>query len=132
MLGAPFLEAGCLMRVASCTVHTPATPFDPHNTSYAPGQRAPWPHIRALDGSQVDLRVVPGPAANIHDHACLSDLDRGWVEVENPRLRLSFSLEWEGGLLGEAECVGRSERVALYAHRAAASFEMVRVTAIVE
>jgi galactose mutarotase-like enzyme len=95
VLGAPFLEAGCLMRVASCTVHTPATPFDPHNTSYAPGQRAPWPHIRALDGSQVDLRVVPGPAANIHDHACLSDLDRGWVEVENPRLRLSFSLEWD-------------------------------------
>lgn len=95
VLGAPFLEAGCQMRVADCTVHTPAIPFDPPNTSYAPGQQARWPSIRALDGRAVDLRVIPGPDARIHDHACLTDLARGWVEVENARLRLRFTLEWD-------------------------------------
>lgn len=95
VLGAPFLEAGCQMRVADCTVHTPAIPFDPANTSYAPGQQVPWPYIHALDGSKVDLRVVPGPDARIHDHACLTDLGRGWVEIENARLGLRFSLEWD-------------------------------------
>lgn len=95
VLGAPFLEAGCQMRVASCMVHTPEIPFDAANTSYVAGQREPWPNIRALDGKAVDLRVIPGPEANIHDHACLTELTRGWIEVENPRLGLTFSLEWD-------------------------------------
>lgn len=95
VLGAPFLEAGCQMRVANCTVHTPRTPFDPANSFYAPGQRAQWPYIRAIDDSNVDLRLIPGPEADIHDHACLTDLERGWIEIENSRLGLTFSLEWD-------------------------------------
>ncbi len=95
VLGAPFIEAGCQMRVADCMVHTPATAFDPANSAYAPGQCAPWPHIQALDGRMIDLRVIPGPEANIHDHACLTELSRGWVEVENSCLGLAFSLEWD-------------------------------------
>jgi len=95
VVGAPFLEAGCKMRVASCMAHTPAVPFDPVNASYAPGQRAPWPHIQAIDGRMVDLSLIPGPDAGTHDHACLTDLERGWVEVENQRLGLRFGLEWD-------------------------------------
>lgn len=98
VLGAPFLEAGCRVTVDRCTVHTPEVPFDPRNVSYACGQRAPWPYIRRIDGQQVDLRSVPGPDANTHDHACLTDLERGWIEVENPRLGRAFSLEWDPGV----------------------------------
>jgi hypothetical protein len=43
----------------------------------------------------VDLRDIPGPDARCHDHACLTDLAKGWVEVENARLRLRFTLEWD-------------------------------------
>jgi hypothetical protein len=95
VLGPPFVEADCQMHVAPCTVHTPKTPFDPASTSYAPGQCRPWPWILGLDGSVVDLRAIPGRDANIHDHACLTDLSRGWVAVENSRLGLTFSLEWD-------------------------------------
>jgi hypothetical protein len=95
VLGPPFLEAGCEMRLDQCTVHTRAIPFDPANAAYAPAQRTPWPYVQALDGRLVDLRLIPGPDANIHDHACLTDLARGRVEVENARLGLTFSLEWD-------------------------------------
>lgn len=98
VLGAPFLEAGCHLRVANCIAHTPEVPFDPANASYAPDQRAPWPCIRRIDGREVDLQLIPGPDANTHDHACLSELERGWIEVENPRLGLAFSLEWDPGV----------------------------------
>jgi galactose mutarotase-like enzyme len=95
VLGAPFLEAGCRIHVARCSVHTPAVPFDPVNVSYASAQRSTWPYIQRLDGARVDLRVIPGPEAHTHDHACLTDFERGWIEVENTRLGLAFSLEWD-------------------------------------
>ena len=98
VLGAPFLEAGCQLRTDDCTVYTPGAPFDPRGASYASGQCAPWPYIRGVDGQEIDLRLIPGADAHTHDHACLTDLRCGWVEVENPRLGLLFSLEWDANL----------------------------------
>ena len=95
VLGAPFLEAGCRMLVGKCTVHTPDIPFDPASASYKHGQRKRWPYIRRLDGQEIDLRVIPGADAKTHDHACLTNLERGWVEVQNLRLGLAFALEWD-------------------------------------
>jgi Domain of unknown function (DUF4432) len=98
VLGAPFLDDGCRIDVGGCTVYTPDVPFDPENVSYACAQRAAWPYIRRLDGGVVDLRVIPGADANTHDHACLTDLERGMIEVENPRLGLAFGMQWDASV----------------------------------
>jgi hypothetical protein len=83
------------MHVMPCLVHTPDVPFDADGASYASGQCAAWPYIQNTNGLRVDLRDIPGPDAGTHDHACLTDLTRGWVEVENPRRHLAFCLEWD-------------------------------------
>ena len=98
VLGAPFLEQGCCLQVGRCSVYTPDVPFDAANVSYACGQRGAWPYIRQLDGQEVDLRIIPGPDANTHDHACLTDLGRGMIEVENRRLGLVFGMEWDASI----------------------------------
>jgi hypothetical protein len=98
VLGAPFLEAGCILSVDRCTVYTPDVPFDSIGFSYECGQRAPWPYIRRVDGQAADLRLIPGADADTHDIACLTELRHGWVEVQNPRLGLAFALEWDSNI----------------------------------
>jgi Domain of unknown function (DUF4432) len=95
VVGSPFLEAGCRLSVGGWAVHTPDVPFDAANVSYAAGQNEIWPEIRGIDGSAIDLSVIPGPEANTHDHASITDLDLGWIAIANPRLRLVFSIEWD-------------------------------------
>ena len=98
----------------------------------ARGAEGWWPLLtveRAEGGWAV---LVKGPTGE-RAWPLPSDFDPGVDQQFRLRKRgESFTLEWEGALLGEAECVGRPECVALYAHQAAASFEMVRVTAIEE
>jgi hypothetical protein len=98
VLGAPFLEANCQIRTAGCTVHTPARPFEPARASLAANQHETWPDAIGVNGAHIDLRNIPGPEAGTHDHAYLTDFKRGWVQVENPRLALAFTLEWDPGI----------------------------------
>ena len=38
---------------------------------------------------------MPGPEEGSHDDVYLTDLDGGWASVENPRLGLTFRLDWD-------------------------------------
>jgi len=97
LLGPPFLDAGCRIDSNACTVHTLA-PAELATATFAPGQRSHWPYVKHVDGGNIDLRMIADANAGTHDHAYLTDLERGWIEVENPRLRLAFALEWDPGV----------------------------------
>jgi hypothetical protein len=94
-LGAPFLEAGCRIDCGQCSVVTPKDLFEPATASIEAGQRGNWPLLRRINSGYVDLREITGPDASTHDHAYLTDFQNGWIEVLNPRLGLTFSLEWD-------------------------------------
>lgn len=94
VVGPPFLEAGCRLRLAATTLVTPEEPWEDTNR-LEPGQRARWPHGRLRSGGTVDLSLVPGPEAGTHDDVYVTGLSDGRVEVENPRLPLAFRLEWD-------------------------------------
>jgi hypothetical protein len=46
-------------------------------------------------GGTTDLREIPGPERRSHDDIYVGDLEATWLAVTNPRLGLTFRLEWE-------------------------------------
>jgi galactose mutarotase-like enzyme len=97
VLGEPLVAAGARLRAPAGVIETPAEPWE-ETARLRPGQRARWPKAELRDGGTVDLSLVPGPEAASHDDVYLTDLDGGWVEVENPSLGLVFRLEFDNEL----------------------------------
>jgi hypothetical protein len=94
VLGPPFLEAGCRLHVPARAIETLEELWE-QTARLEPAQRETWPHARLRRGGTVDLSVVPGPEERSHDDVYLGDLEDGWAAVENPRLGMSFRLEWD-------------------------------------
>ena len=94
--GWPFLEAGCRVFLPPCRARVGAPPPSGHRLR--PDQEAPWPHLAGVDGSIVDLSIVPGPDARSHDFVRLDDLSDGWYAIVNPHRGLGFALRWDPAL----------------------------------
>jgi galactose mutarotase-like enzyme len=94
VLGRPFLTRGCRLRAPAHTVVTLAQEWE-DTARLELGQRAAWPFAHGADGGLVDLRDVPGPEEGTHDDVFLTDLEAGWIEVENPHLGFGFRLEFD-------------------------------------
>jgi hypothetical protein len=94
VVGAPFLEAGCLIDVPARTIVTLPDLWE-ETARLEPDQRSAWPNARLRAGGSVDLRLVPGPEEGSHDDVYVTDLDGGYAEVTNPRLGLAFRLDWD-------------------------------------
>jgi Domain of unknown function (DUF4432) len=60
-----------------------------------PGQLEAWPNALLRAGGTTDLREIPGPERRSHDDIYIGDLEETWLAVTNPRLGLTFRLEWE-------------------------------------
>ena len=100
VVGPPFLEAGCRLEIPGRTIVTSPELWEAETARLEPGQREPWPFAPLRGGGQVDLRDVPGPETGSHDDLYVTDLDHGWLEVSNPRLDLTFRLEWDADVFG--------------------------------
>jgi galactose mutarotase-like enzyme len=101
VLGGDFLEDGCLLEIPARTIKTPVEFYEPATARLAAGQNEPWPVARGRNpGESFDLRRVLGPDAHLHDDIYLTDIEKGILHVDNPRLRLKFWLEWDAALFG--------------------------------
>ena len=94
VVGAPFLEAGCRLHAPARAIVTLPEVWE-DTARLASAQREPWPHALLRDGGRADLREVPGPECGSHDDIFLTDLDDGWIAVENPRLGRTFRLRFD-------------------------------------
>ena len=94
VVGPPFLERGCKLRVAARTIETVPEMWE-DTARLEPAQRSSWPNGRLRSGGEAYLSEVPGPEAGSHDDVYLTDLAGGWASVENPRLGLRFGLTWD-------------------------------------
>ncbi len=100
VVGPPFLEAGCRLEIPARTIVTSPELWEPDTARLEPARREPWPAAPLRAGGTVDLRDVPGPETGSHDDLYVTELDAGWLEVSNPRLELTFRLEWDHALFG--------------------------------
>ena len=94
-LGGDFLEEGCFLEIPARQIFTPDAPYEPLTARLAASQCETWPVARGKDGQPIDLRYVPGPHIHSHDDVFLNGLAQGMYRVANPRLKLSFVLQWE-------------------------------------
>jgi galactose mutarotase-like enzyme len=95
VVGPPFLEAGCRLELPAHTIVTSPELWEHETARLEPGRREPWPLAPLRAGGTVDLRDVPGPETRSHDDLYVTDFDAGWLAVTNPRLDLTFRLEWD-------------------------------------
>jgi galactose mutarotase-like enzyme len=95
VLGAPLLEDGCRLELPARTIVTRPELWEPETAGLVPGQREAWPNARLRAGGTTDLREIPGPERRSHDDMYVGDLEETWLAVTNPRLGLTFRLEWE-------------------------------------
>jgi Domain of unknown function (DUF4432) len=100
VIGAPLLEAGCRLELPGRTIVTRPELWEPETAALVPGQRETWPNARLRDGGWTDLREIPGPERRSHDDIYIGDLEATWLSVSNPRLGLTFRLEWAPADLG--------------------------------
>jgi hypothetical protein len=100
VVGPPFLEPGCRLEIPARTIVTSPELWEPETARLEPGRRAPWPLAPLRAGGTVDLREIPGPETGSHDDLYVTELDEGWLAVSNPRLDLTFRLEWDHTLFG--------------------------------
>jgi hypothetical protein len=103
VLGPPLVAAGARLRVPARTIVTLPEPWE-ETARLAPGQRSAWPNAAGRDGDLVDISRIPGPEAGSHDDVYLTDLDAGWVEVENLALGLAFRLHFDPQLFRWVIC----------------------------
>lgn len=89
--GGPFLEQGCLLSAGCQSVM--ADDREP-GTLLAAASTHTWPIVQASDGSNVDLRVLPGPEDRRTVLAYLGNFTSGWFALTNPRLKLGVGLRW--------------------------------------
>jgi galactose mutarotase-like enzyme len=100
VIGAPLLEDGCALELPARTIVTRPELWEPETAALVPGQQEAWPHARLRAGGTTDLRAIPGPERRSHDDIYIGDLEATSLSVSNPRLGLTFRLEWEPADLG--------------------------------
>jgi galactose mutarotase-like enzyme len=95
VVGAPLLEEGCRLELPGRTIVTRPELWEPGTAALVPGQLEAWPNALLRAGGTTDLREIPGPDRRSHDDIYIGDLEATWLAVTNPRLSLTFRLEWE-------------------------------------
>jgi galactose mutarotase-like enzyme len=85
--------AGGVLELDVEAAHVPAPPYDREATRLAAGDLE-WPAGSALDGTAVDLSVVPREADGRVDHVCLRP-SRGRARVTAPSANAALELTWD-------------------------------------
>jgi galactose mutarotase-like enzyme len=96
-VGAPFLGPECRIDVPARRASTHrAEPIPDHRVSF--DTEFEWPYAPGVDGSVIDMRMIPGPDSGTADWACLLELESGWYAITNTQSRIGFGLVFDSTL----------------------------------
>jgi hypothetical protein len=92
--GAPLVAPGARIRTSASTILADASHDGPGNP-LEPGTGHEWPIVRARDGGQVDLSVIPPAASGRRLLGYLGGFAEGTASIENDALDLACTLSWD-------------------------------------
>jgi hypothetical protein len=90
--GAPFLGADCRLHIPSRRIETDEAEMSA--SRFHPGASDSWPVVKAKDGSNIDMSVIPPDNTRISELHYISGLEDGWYGVSSPAHNFGFGLIW--------------------------------------
>ncbi|HWC00460.1 MAG TPA: DUF4432 family protein [Bryobacteraceae bacterium] len=102
-LGAPFVEAGCLLELPDCEVRQTAY-AEGLNRRFAAESQGRFPHLPKIDGSQGRVDQIPGSDARSEDVLQFHGFSEGRCVLRNPRQGLAFLLRWPADVFPHLWC----------------------------
>jgi hypothetical protein len=97
VFGPPFLSPACRIDLPGAVVRVHPEQLD-ETGMLQPDSRSTWPAVTCKDGSERDLRRVPGPDAGTADLLYLGDLADGWYAVTNTDLGVGLAVQFPADL----------------------------------
>lgn len=90
--GKPFLSDSCVINIKKAKVKV----ISGDGKSYTNLKQTEgiWPFVEGNDGKLVDISKVPSENENVSDVIFLSDLDEGYYEIVNEKLKIGFFMEF--------------------------------------
>jgi len=99
VFGAPFLDGRCTLDAAASTL---IADTEAPGTLLGAGAVLGFPTVPALDGTEHDLRRVPGPDEVREVFGALTDFTAGWFSIMSPSAGFGVRLEWDPGVYPHA------------------------------
>ena len=92
--GAPLVAPGARIRTSASTILADTSHDGPGNP-LEPGTSHGWPIVRARDGGELDLSMIPPAACGRLLLGYLGGFDEGTASIENDALDLACTLSWD-------------------------------------
>lgn len=91
-LGRPFLSEDCIIKIKGAKVKVVAG--DGRAFTNLKQTEGVWPFVEGVDGKIVDISKVPSEKDNVSDVIFLSEIEEGYYEVLNQKLKIAFFMEF--------------------------------------
>ena len=95
--GEPFLGPGDQIELPSGSEVVNFEDINPNGR--IAGGSFPWPKVNSRKSTDIDLSVIPQREL-VAEETCFIKVKEGWYALKNPRLGLSFRLEWDPSVFG--------------------------------
>lgn len=92
-LGWPFIDESCRVDLPDCRIRTLGD-FTPSTSRLKPDQVSNWPMASGVDGAQIDISSIPGPAVSASDMVFLEGITDGWFAVTNTKAGIGFAMRY--------------------------------------
>ncbi|MCM8817900.1 MAG: DUF4432 family protein [Candidatus Omnitrophica bacterium] len=91
-IGKPFLSEGCVIKIKGAKIKV--VPGDGKAITNLKQVEGKWPFVEGIDGKSVDISKVPSEKDNVSDIIFLSEIQEGYYEILNQKLKLAFFMEF--------------------------------------
>lgn len=90
--GKPFLSEDCFINIKGGKVKV--IPGDGKSLTNLKQQEGDWPYVEGIDGKLIDISKVPAENDNVSDIIFISEIEEGYYEILNERLKTGFFMEF--------------------------------------
>ncbi len=90
--GKPFLSESCVINIKGGKVKVVSG--DGKSYTNLKKQDGIWPFVEGIDGKFIDISKVPSEDDNVSDIIFISQLEEGYYEIINEKLKIGFFMEF--------------------------------------